>query len=202
MPAPPDLVLFVNAKDPSRHTSSATTSLSPVLGLLTLMSALRGKPGTEGIRLGYLDGVVHGNETIEEFIDEHAPRIRAVCFSTLTANYDASIAMTQRLKERNPHALVLLGSDHFSALYEGIMRRQPTVDFGFSGHDIVPGFTDFMADSLRGALKDPATYPGLVYRAADGTVEKAPESPAWHATPPLIDYSLTETLLPHQELYQ
>ncbi|MFE3143935.1 hypothetical protein [Streptomyces scopuliridis] len=75
-----DLVLFVNANDTSRHTSSANTSIYPNLGLLTPMSALRDKLGAENAQLGYIDGVVHSNETIEELIDAHAHRLHAVCF--------------------------------------------------------------------------------------------------------------------------
>ncbi|MFG3656661.1 cobalamin-dependent protein [Streptomyces sp. NPDC047706] len=196
-----DLVLFVNANDTSRHTSSANTSIYPNLGLLTLMSALRDKLGADDTQLGYLDGVVYSNETIEEFIDAHAHRLHAVCFSVLTANYGASIAMAQRVKRLNPNALVILGNDHFSALYERIMRRQSDVDFGFYGNDVVTGFADFVADSLRGRIKTPDAYPGLVHRATDGTVAKVPEDAGEYATLPLVDYSLADSVLPHQDLY-
>ncbi|BCK66843.1 hypothetical protein Srufu_007960 [Streptomyces libani subsp. rufus] len=144
-----NLVLFVNANDTSRHTSSANTSIYPNLGLLTLMSALRDRLGTDDVQLGYLDGVVHGNKTVEDFIDAHAHRLHAVCFSTLTSNYGASIAMARRAKSLNPDVLVILGNDHFSALYERIMQRRREVDFGFYGNDVVTGFADLHG---RGSL--------------------------------------------------
>ncbi|MEO3777514.1 cobalamin-dependent protein [Micromonospora sp. B11E3] len=196
-----ELVLFINANHTSRHIASANTTVYPNLGLLTLMSALRDKLGSHDTQLGYLDGVLYSNETIEEFIDAHAHRLHAVCLSVLTGNYSASIAMAQRVKRLNPNALVILGNDHFSALYERIMRRQRDIDFGFYGNDVVTGFANFMADSLRGRIKSPDAYPGLVYRATDGTATKVPEDAGEYATLPLVDYSLADSLLPHQERY-
>jgi hypothetical protein len=90
--------------------------------------------------------------------------------------------MAQRVKRLNPNALVILGNDHFSALYERIMQRQGDVDFGFYGNDVVTGFADFVADSLRGRVKSPDAYPGLVYRAADGTAAKVPEDAGEYTT--------------------
>lgn len=195
-----DLVLFVNANT-SSQTATVNSTVYPNLGLLTLMSALRDKLGDDDTQLGYLDGVLYGNAKIEEFIDSNAHRLHAVCLSVLTGNYSASIAMARRVKQLNPDALIVLGNDHFSSLYERIMRRQPDVDFGFYGNDVVTGFARFMADFLRGGVQEPETYPGLVYRAADGTATRVPEDPNEYGVLPFVDYSLADGVLPHQDLY-
>ncbi|MDQ0993880.1 radical SAM protein [Streptomyces sp. V3I7] len=194
-------VLFVNANDTSRHTSSANTSIYPNLGLLTLMSAL--KPKLEGTnqRLGYFDGTVHSNAALEEFIDLHAHRISALCFSVLTANYGASIALAKRAKAINPDIQVVLGNDHFSALYDRVMANQPVVDFGFYGNDVVEGFADFVSDRLTGTLRPAMDYAGLVYRDSTGTVHRNPENPAEYHRLPLVDYGLVDTLMPHEKHY-
>jgi hypothetical protein len=179
-------ILFINANDTSRHTSSANTSIYPNLGLLTLMSSLRPRLEGTDLRVGYLDGTVHGNPALEEFIDAHAHRIQALCFSVLTANYGASVAMAQRAKRINPQALVVFGNDHFSALYDRVMANQPWVDVGFYGNDVVEGFTDFMADRFTGVLRPTMDYAGLVYRDASGTVHRNPENPAEYGRLPLV----------------
>ncbi|MET9914815.1 cobalamin-dependent protein [Streptomyces sp. NPDC006476] len=194
-------ILFINANDTSRHTSSANTSIYPNLGLLTLMSSLRPRLEGTGLRVGYLDGTVHGNPALEEFIDAHAHRIQALCFSVLTANYGASVAMAQRAKRINPQALVVFGNDHFSALYDRVMANQPAVDVGFYGNDVVEGFTDFMADRFTGVLRPTMDYAGLVYRDASGTVHRNPENPAEYGRLPVVDYSLADSLMPHEKHY-
>ncbi|MEV6978604.1 hypothetical protein [Kitasatospora sp. NPDC093806] len=201
MAEPEEYVLFVNANDTSRHTSSANTSIYPNLGLLTLMSALHPRLDGTGLGVGYFDGTVHGNSALVEFIEANAHRIRALCFSVLTANYGASITMAKRAKELNPDLVVVLGNDHFSALYDRVMANQPVVDVGFYGNDVVEGFADFMADRLTGRLRSAMDYAGLVYRDADGAVHRNPENPAEYNRLPLVDYRLMDSLFPHEKHY-
>ncbi|WP_155370052.1 B12-binding domain-containing radical SAM protein [Catellatospora vulcania] len=195
------LIVFVNAADTSRHTSSANASIYPNLGLLTLMSALREQLGDGPVRVAYFDGTVHGNQKLADFIDGNAHRIHAMCFSVLTANYGASVELAARAKRRNPAVTTVFGNDHFSALYDNAMRSQPAIDFGFYGNDVVTGFADFMRDGVAGSRGPLSGYAGLVYRAADGTVLRNPERPAEYGSLPLVDYSLADTLFPHQEHY-
>ncbi|GAA2801330.1 hypothetical protein RMN57_08800 [Kitasatospora sp. CM 4170] len=194
-------VLFINANDTSRHTSSANTAIYPNLGLLTLMSALRPKLADGGPSVGYFDGTVHGNSVLVDFIEAHAHRIRALCFSVLTANYGASITMAKRAKELNPDILVVLGNDHFSALYDRVMANQPVVDVGFHGNDVVEGFAEFMSDRLAGRLRPAMDYAGLVYRDPGGTVHRNPENPAEYHRLPLVDYGLVDSFIPHEKHY-
>lgn len=195
------LIIFVNANDTSRHTSSANTAIYPNLGLLTLMSALRTRLGEGRFRLGYFDGTVYGNQKLHDFIDSHAAEIHALCFSVLTANYGAAVAMAQRAKNLNPAIRTIFGNDHFSAVYENIMSRRPVIDAGFYGNDVVTGFTNFVIDDANQSLGDLANYPGLVHRSVSGAVRGNPELPAEYAGLPLVDYSLADSLFPHQELY-
>ncbi|MCJ1680541.1 hypothetical protein MTF65_24970 [Streptomyces sp. APSN-46.1] len=194
-------ILFINANDTARHTSSANTAIYPNLGLLTLMSAVRPRLVGTDLRVGYFDGTLHGNPALEAFIEAKADQIAALCFSTLTANYGASITMAKRAKALNPETLVVLGNDHFSALYERIMANQPVVDYGFHGNDVVEGFADFITDVLTGTTRPGMDYPGLVHRDAAGTVHCQPEDPTEYHRLPLVDYSLTDTLMPHAPRY-
>ncbi len=194
-------ILFINADDTSRHTSSANTAIYPNLGLLTLMSALKPRVVGTAAALGYLDGTVHGNAAIGAFVDATAPRIRAMCFSVLTANYGASVALARRAKSLNPDVLVIFGNDHFSALHESVLANQEAVDVGFCGNDVVLGFCDFMADQLTGRLRPAMDYAGLAYRDDQGAMHRNPENLAEYGQLPLVDYSLMDSLMPHEKHY-
>lgn len=195
-------VLFINSEDTYRHKSSANASLYPNLGLLTLMSALRQNLGDDNrVSLGYLDGVIHGNKVIEDFIDDHSGEIAAVCFSVLTVNYGASVTLAKRVKSLNPDTVTIFGNDHFSALYQECMQRQPVIDFGFYGNDVVTGFSDFVSDQIHQQTQDYSQYPGLVYRTGDGQVRKNPENPGEYGTLPFVDYRLADGILDHQRRY-
>ena len=194
-------VVFVNSADTYRHKSSANTSLYPNLGLLTLMSALKPHLDESKVRLGYFDGVIHGNGVVEDFIDDQAGDISVLCFSTLTANYGASVALAERAKTLNPDIVTVFGNDHFSALYKECMRRQRAIDFGFYGNDVVTGFTNFVGDQIHHQPKDYSEYPGLIYRTGNGQVRKNPENPSEYGTLPFIDYGLADGILEHQRYY-
>lgn len=194
-------IIFVNANDTSRHTSSANTAIYPNLGLLTLMSALRERLGGGRFRLGYFDGTVYGNQRLYEFVDVHATEIHTLCFSVLTANYGASVELARHVKDLNPTVRTIFGNDHFSAVFENAVSRRSAIDYGFCGNDVVTGFTEFVVDDANDSLRDLAEYPGLVYRSRSGSVLRNPELPAEYHTLPLVDYSLTDSLFPHQEHY-
>lgn len=191
-------VLCINAADTTRHVSSANTAIYPNLGLLTLLSALVQRILRTDV--GYLDGTVYGNDAISEFITCGAASLRVLCFSTLTANYGASLELARIAKALNPNIITIFGNDHFSALAERILRQQPLVDFGFYGNDVVEGFTAFVADFLGGKRLSLCTYPGLVYRM-EGAVHRNPECPEEYGRLPLVDYSLADTAFVHQERY-
>lgn len=196
-----EYILFINADDTSRHASSANTAIYPNLGLLTLMSALKPRVSGTGASLGYLDGTVHGNAALEAIIDAVAPNIRAICFSALTANYGASVALARRVKSLNRDVLVIFGNDHFSALHDRIMANQEAVDAGFCGNDVALGFCDFVADQLAGRLRPTMDYAGLVYRDGQGAVHRNPEDPREYGQLPLVDYGLMDSLMPHEKHY-
>lgn len=195
-------VLFVNAADTSRHVSSANTAIYPNLGLLTLMSSLKRSPVCQnGTRLGYLDGTVYGNEFIRTYIEENYASIAIICFSALTANYGASVDFANLARALNPKITVIFGNDHFSALYERVIRNQSGIDYGFYGSDVVEGFTDLVNDLLTGNVRSLASYPGLVYREEEGEIKRNPENPNEYGRLPLVDYSLVDILHPHNDAY-
>lgn len=195
-------VIFVNAADTSRHVSSANTAIYPNLGILTLMSSVKKTVCLPDIELGYLDGTVYNNSFIQTYIEEHYRSISIICFSVLTANYGASIHLANLARALNPKIITIFGNDHFSALYEIIMEKQPNVCYGFYGNDIVEGFTDLVADIASHDLKPLTSYHGLVYRNESGEIKKNPENHNEYGRLPLVDYSLVDTLYPHNKFYE
>jgi hypothetical protein len=193
------MVLFINAGDSSRHTSSANTAIYPNLGLLTLMSSLKEKSSSK-IDVGYIDGTVYSNEIIEEYIFSNINDIRIICFSVLTSNYGISVEIAKKVKVRNKNINVIFGNDHFSALYEIIMSRQIQIDYGFYGNDVVNGFTNFIIDLNSNKLKNLSSYSGLVYRFND-SIHKNEENSNEYSKLPFVKYNLVDSILPHQEMY-
>lgn len=193
-------VLFINAADTSRHTSSANTAIYPNLGILTLMSSLH-KALRSGMTLGYLDGTVYGNPFIQRYIEENYQTISVLCFSALTSNYGASVMLANIARALNPKIVTIFGNDHFSALYENVMKNQPNVCYGFYGNDVVEGFTDMVLDIISDNVSPLNSYHGLVYRDERGQIKRNPENPNEYGRLPLVDYSLSDTLLPHNQQY-
>lgn len=194
-------ILFINAGDTSRHVSSANTAIYPNLGLLTLMSSLKKAVCRQDIDLGYLDGTIYGNPFIQTYIEKNSQSISAICFSVLTANYGASVMLANLARALNSKIITIFGNDHFSALYENVMKKQPNVCYGFYGNDVVEGFTDLVSDIVSDSMNPLSSYHGLVYRNELGEVKRNPENHNEYNRLPLVDYSLADTLFPHNELY-
>jgi hypothetical protein len=193
-------ILFINAADTSRHVSSANTAIYPNLGILTLMTSLE-KIIHKDISLGYLDGTVYGNLFIQTYIKENYQSISIICFSVLTANYGVSVTLTNLAKTLNPRIVTIFGNDHFSALYECVMKRQPNVCYGFYGNDVVEGFTEMVSDIISDTMMPFNSYHGLVYRDKHGEIRRNLENSNEYNRLPLVDYSLADTLFPHNKHY-
>jgi len=195
-------ILFINAADTSeRHQSSANAAIYPNLGLLQLMSSLEPRLQNTDLEVGYFDGTVYGNDPIARFIEEEHNAIFALCFSAMTANYGASVALANQAKKLNPRIIIIFGNDHFSALYQEIMINQPNIDFGFYGNDVVEGFSKFLTDLILGSVRDKACYPGLVYRPSPWQIKKNSENHEEYSSLPLVNYSLMDSFMPHRQLY-
>lgn len=194
-------ILFVNAADTSRHVSSANTAIYPNLGILTLMSSLKRAVAQLEVELGYLDGTVYGNPFIQTYIEENFRSLSVICFSVLTANYGASIALANLARALNPKVVTIFGNDHFSALCECAMRRQPNISYGFYGNDVVEGFTDLVTDIISDTVMPLSSYRGLVYRDVSGEIKQNPENPNEYGRLALVDYTLADTLFPHNVHY-
>jgi hypothetical protein len=164
------------------------------------MSSLKRAIKSE-VDLGYLDGTVYGNPFIQTYIEENSQSISVICFSVLTANYGASIILANLARALNPRIITIFGNDHFSALCESVIKKQPNVSYGFYGNDVVEGFTDMVSDIISGSMMPLSSYHGLVYRDEQGEVKKNPENPNEYSRLTLVDYSLVDTLYPHNEQY-
>lgn len=193
-------ILFVNAADTSRHVSNANAALYPNLGLLTLMSSLK-KTIRPDIDLEYIDGTVYGNPFIQTYIQENYQSFLIICFSVLTANYGASVELANFARALNQRIVTIFGNDHFSALYANVMKKQQNVCYGFYGNDVVEGFTDLVSDIVSDNMMPLSSYHGLIYRDAFGEIKRNLENPNEYNRLPFVDYSLMDTLFPHNELY-
>jgi hypothetical protein len=165
------------------------------------MSSLKKAICQSGTDLGYLDGTVYGNPFIQTYIEENYQSISIICFSVLTANYGASVMLANLARALNPRMVTIFGNDHFSALCENVMKKQPNVCYGFYGNDVVEGFTDLVSDIISGSIMPFSSYHGLVYRDERGKVKRNPENPNEYNRLPLVDYFLADTLFPHNEHY-
>ncbi len=193
------MVLFINTGDTSRHTSSANTAIYPNLGLLTLMSALHEKSNSS-ITLGYLDGTVYGNPKILDYILTNGDNISIICFSVLTSNYGVSLEIAKKAKEKFQEIIIIMGNDHFSALYKQTLTSNSFVDYGFYGNDVVLSFTQFILDIKENKITNYNSYAGLVYREGNN-IKKKSEDPSEYSMLPLVKYNLVDTIFPHQEKY-
>jgi hypothetical protein len=193
-------VLFIDAEDSTVNRASPNAVIYPNLGLLTLMTALRPRLDSR-YTLGYFDASVYSTSALEDFIDRNARRIVAMCFTVLTSNYGASVALAERAKRINPAVITVMGNDHFSALYDRVLARRSVIDYGFYGNDVVEGFTNFLVDTLSGRRDQLTRYPGLVFRDNTGTIRRNPEDPTEYGRLPLVNYRFTDSLFPHQKHY-
>jgi len=182
------------------------------LGLLTLGTALRNRLDTAGetrLTIRYFDGTLFDEDMLIRHIAAHPSRVFMLAFSTYTSNYGATLRLAQLAKAINPNIVTVFGNDHFSALYENILRRnEATVDYGFYGNDVTEGFADFAVDLWRDGydaggrrqLPDLRKYSGLVYRDG-GRIAVNPEDPSEFYRLPLVDYSLANSWLDHHSRY-
>ena len=203
--ATPQILLLNPANTPARH-KTFEPNIYPNLGLLTLATSLRHalRQGNVAARVLYYDGGLLGEDFIRDYIAQNADRIAVIGYSAYTPNYGACVTLARHAKACNAGIVNVIGNDHFSALYEQIIRRQQGVfDYGFYGNDVVEGFTEFVLGQLTGKLRLLRTYPGLVFRdplSASG-VTRCPENPGEFTRLPLPDYSLLDSLVPHAEQY-
>ena len=201
----PQILLLNPANTVALH-KTFEPNIYPNLGLVTLGTSLQCalRAGNIAARVLYYDGSLHGDEFIRTYIAENAYRLSAIGFSSYTMNYGACVSLARHAKNCNPGIVNIIGNDHFSALYQEIMRRQQGVfDYGFYGNDVVEGFTRFVLGILNGNPGELKSYPGLVFRdpRSAGGVTRCAENPAEFPRLPLPDYSLLDSLLPHSDGY-
>jgi radical SAM superfamily enzyme YgiQ (UPF0313 family) len=196
-------VLLVNPASTTNGTTLTELIHYAHLGLLTLGTSLRRRLEEKRTpaRVLYFDGALHGNDYIHDFIARSGRDIAVLGLSAHCHNYAACVELARQARAANPNVVTIIGNDHFSALYDRIMRKRVgTFDYGFHGNDVVEGFAAFVTDLLRGRLDHLSRYPGLVYRDAMG-VHRNPEDPDEFERLPLVDYSLVDSLIPHSRKY-
>jgi hypothetical protein len=196
------LVLLVNPAN--ARLFGGTSAAYPNLGLLTLGSALNVelRRRKRRDRVAYYDGALLGDRGLLDYIASNAWSIAILCLSSYTYNYSSCITLADHAKRYNRNITTIIGNDHFSALYDVIMkRRKKTFDFGFYGNDVVEGFALFCADLLEENLRSPDFYAGLVHRGGDGSIRCNAENPdEFHRLPP-VDYGLQDSLCRHSDAY-
>ncbi|MEW2621937.1 cobalamin-dependent protein [Streptomyces sp. NPDC048106] len=202
------LVLIVNPPNSNTVLDGPTCTVTrpedhtdwsdfPHLGTLTLASALAEVPGVTPV---YLDGTVVPWPTILGYIEDHADELLAVCASTLTATYEAAVALLSHVKALRPGIRTIVGNDHFSALTEQCLRNHHAcIDFGFLGNEVIASFRDLVADLYQGRLRALSAYPGLaVWR--EGEVLATPQRPEPLFT--ALRYDLVDAVFEHTPHYQ
>jgi hypothetical protein len=205
-----DEIVLINAADTASElfddaAEPYQANAFPNLGLLTLGTALRGELAARGLayRVTYFDASVTGNDRLITYLETHALRLFAVCFSIYTANYVASTRIAERVKQVNPNVHALVGNDGFSAIWQVALQRRSVYDYGFYGNDVVEGFSRLVADLAQRGVEDLRRYPGLVFRdpADRARIIRNPEDPDEFHRLPMVDYSLTRGPLDHDALY-
>jgi anaerobic magnesium-protoporphyrin IX monomethyl ester cyclase len=199
-------ILLVNAANTLARHKTFEPNIYPNLGLLTLATSLQCALLRSNVaaKVLYYDGALLGNEFIHTYIAQNADRLSVIGYSAYTPNYGACVSLARHAKDCNASIVNIIGNDHFSALYQEIIKRQQGVfDYGFYGNDVVEGFTEFVLGILTGNFADLISYPGLVFRdsRSDCGVTRCPENPAEFSRLPLPDYSLLDSLVPHSDGY-
>ena len=200
------LILLINpASTPAPH-KVFEPNIYANLGLITLGTSLQQALREKRMagKVLYYDGSLHGDAFIRSFIAHNARRLAVIGYSSYTPNYGACVGLARYAKSCNERIVNIIGNDHFSALYQIIMRKQKGVfDYGFYGNDIVEGFTRFVLGLLNGNTRNLRSYPGLVFRDPGfaGQLVRVPEDPDEFPRLPLPDYSLIDSLAPHTQGY-
>jgi len=199
-------ILLVNPANTAAPGKTFDPNIYPHLGLLTLATSLQCALRRRNLaaKVLYYDGALLGDEYIRAYIAQNAERLAVIGYSAYTPNYGACVSMARHAKACNAGIVNVIGNDHFSALYQEVMKRQQGVfDYGFYGNDVVEGFTEFVLGVLAGDPGELGSYPGLVYRnpRSAGGVTRCPENPAEFPRLPLPDYSLLDSLVPHADRY-
>ena len=208
-PARPDStpqILLLNPANTVAPHKTFEPNIYPNLGLITLGTSLqcRLRESNVAAQILYYDGSLLGDEYIRAYIAQNADRLAVIGYSSYTMNYGACVDLARHAKHCNAGIVNIIGNDHFSALYQEIIRRQQGVfDYGFYGNDVVEGFTRFVLGILTGKLEELTSYPGLVFRdpGSPGGVARCAENPDEFARLPLVDYSLLDSLVPHSDGY-
>ncbi|MGA2289535.1 B12-binding domain-containing radical SAM protein [Bradyrhizobium sp.] len=207
---PADEVVLINAADTASQllddpNEPYQANAFPNLGLLTLGTALRRDFAERGLphRVTYFDASVTGNDRLLAYLETHAQRLFAICFSIYTANYVASTRIAERVKQLNPRVVAFVGNDGFSAIWQTVLQRRAVYDYGFYGNDVVEGFSRLIVDLAERRVEDLRHYPGLVYRdpVDRARIVRNPEDPEEFHRLPMVDYSLTRGPLDHDALY-
>jgi hypothetical protein len=203
---PTPQILLVNPASTAARHKTFEPNIYPNLGLLTLATSLQCalRRSNVAARILYYDGALLGDEFIHTYIAHNADRLSVIGYSAYTLNYGACVSLARHAKGCNARIVNIIGNDHFSALYQEILKRQQGVfDYGFYGNDVVEGFTEFVLGMLTGNIAELISYPGLVFRdsRSDSGVTRCPENPAEFSRLPLPEYSLLDSLVPHSDRY-
>ena len=201
----PQILLLNPANTVAQH-KTFEPNIYPNLGLVTLGTSLKCalRASKVAAKILYYDGSLRGDEFIYTYIAQNADRLAVIGYSSYTMNYGACVNLARHAKTCKAGIVNLIGNDHFSALYQEIMKRQRGVfDYGFYGNDVVEGFTKFVLGILTGNLAESTSYPGLVFRdpRSAGGVTRCAENPGEFPRLPLPDYSLLDSLVPHSDGY-
>ena len=142
------------------------------LGLGYLYSALTKK----GYSVILIDSLRTQNPFISPYIETEkailAVKPSYIGFSDSSINFEFSLQLSKRLKEKIPGVTVIYGDMHASMYREEILNEEPHIDY------IICGDGDRSLPRLIDALEKKSDYsdiPGLTYRCKDVIVSNPPD---------------------------
>jgi radical SAM superfamily enzyme YgiQ (UPF0313 family) len=108
------------------------------------------------------------DETVERLLAEKPDLIGISC---VTVRAKTGYALATLLKQHAPDIPIILGGPHATAFHRQVLEECPAVDY------VIPGEAEFALADFVDALsakRSTSDLPGLIYRAADGTIASNP----------------------------
>jgi radical SAM superfamily enzyme YgiQ (UPF0313 family) len=135
---------------------------SGLIALANFVSAQLDDVDVELVDLGLMRVAdIHGAVSQRQYEEEE---LIVVGITTTTATYQAALAVARSIRQRLPHAVIVLGGHHASAQADVILKRHDYVDH------VIRGEGEQALCALLRNVRDTRAVPGLVSRGALGPV--------------------------------
>jgi radical SAM superfamily enzyme YgiQ (UPF0313 family) len=158
-------ILFIHPQGvnwiPGDQNITRVVNIMPPLGLLSLAAWLEKFGHRTAVHDCY---AFPGNDDqIYSHVKQEQPDF--ICFSTTTSSFMDGIRLATRVREVMPHARIVFGGVHISALREQLLRDFPVIDFGIVGEG-----EETLRELVESNTENLPSIEGLIYRTQEQVV--------------------------------